>query len=72
MRSLIDTRSRRRRWAETGLAGVASPAARVTEARVVAARRNQCSLAYSTWPNWWRIISCSTGGSGTLSTIDST
>ena len=31
-------------------------------ASVVAARRNQCSLANSTWPNWWRIISCSTGG----------
>ena len=41
-------------------------------ASVVAARRNQCSLAYSTWPNWWRIISCSTAGSGTVSTIDST
>ena len=55
-----------------GLAGVARPAARVTEASVVAASRNQCSLAYSTWPNWWRIISCSTGGSGTESTMDST
>ena len=38
------------------------PAERVSPARVVAARRNQCSLANSTWPNWWRIISCSTGG----------
>ena len=66
------TRSRRRRCAELGLAGVARPAARVTEARVVAASRNQCSLAYSTCPNWWRIISCSTGGSGTESTMDST
>ena len=42
---------------------------RVTEASVVAARRNQCSLANSTWPNWWRIISCSTAGSGTASTM---
>ena len=31
-------------------------------ARIVAARRNHCSLACWTWPNWWRIISCSTGG----------
>ena len=30
-------------------------------ASVDAARRNHCSLAYSTCPNWWRIISCSTG-----------
>ena len=72
IRSLIATRSIRRMWASRGLAGVARPAARVTEARVVAARRNQCSLANSTWPNWWRIISCSTAGSGTASTIDST
>ena len=50
--------------ADAGLAGVASPAARVRPARVVAARRNQCSLANSTWPNWWRIMSCSTAGSG--------
>src|SRR5215218_1668955 len=71
-RSLIDTRSRCRRWAVLGFAGVASPAARVRLASVVAARRNQCSLAYSTWPNWWRIISCSTGGSGALSMMDST
>ena len=55
------------------LAGLtAADAERVTEARVVAARRNQCSLANSTWPNWWRIMSCSTAGSGTASTIDST
>ena len=58
--------------ASRGLAGVASPADRVTEASVVAARRNQCSLANSTCPNWWRIISCSTAGSGTDSAIDST
>ncbi len=72
MRSLMATRSTRRMCASRGLAGVASPAERVTDARVVAARRNQCSLANSTWPNWWRIISCSTAGSGTVSTIDST
>ena len=71
-RSLIETRSRWRRCAVLGLAGVARPAARVRLASVVAARRNQCSLAYSTCPNWWRIISCSTGGSGALSMIDST
>jgi len=57
---------------ERGFAGVARPAERVTEARVVAARRNQCSLANSTWPNWCRIMSCSTAGSGTASTSAST
>ena len=72
IRSLMATRSIRRMWASRGLAGVASPAERVTEASVVAARRNQCSLANSTCPNWWRIISCSTAGSGTASAIDST
>ena len=54
------------------LRGVARPADRVMLASVVAARRNQCSLANSTWPNWCRIMSCSTAGSGTASTIDST
>ena len=72
IRSVIDTRSIRRMCAACGLAAVARPAERVTPASVLAARRNQCSLANSTWPNWWRIISCSTGGSGTCSTIDST
>ena len=72
IRSLIATRSIRRMWASRGLAGVARPAARVTEASVVAARRNQCSLAYSTWPNWCRIMSCSTAGNGMASAIDST
>ena len=72
MRSLIETRSTRRTRAAAGLAGVASPAAWVSEAMVDAARRNQCSLANSTWPNWWRIISCSTSGSGAESMIDST
>ena len=72
IRSLMATRSIRRMWAARGLAGVARPAERVMLASVVAARRNQCSLANSTWPNWWRIISCSTAGSGTASTIDST
>ena len=72
IRSLMATRSIRRTCAARGLAGVASPAARVMLASVVAARRNQCSLANSTWPNWCRIINCSTAGSGTASTIDST
>ena len=72
IRSLTATRSTRRMWAARGLAGVASPADRVRPARVVAASRNQCSLANSTWPNWCRIMSCSTAGSGTVSTIDST
>jgi len=72
MRSLIPTRSIRRMCASCDLAGVARPAARVIDASVVAARRNQCSLANSTWPNWWRIISCSTAGSGIASVIDST
>ena len=62
IRSLTATRSTRRMWAALGLAGVARPAERVRPARVVAARRNQCSLANSTCPNWWRIISCSTAG----------
>ena len=48
------------------------PAARVVEAMVEAASRNQCSLAYSTWPNWWRIMSCSISGIGAASMIDST
>jgi hypothetical protein len=38
----------------------------------LAARRNQCSLANSTWPNWCLIISCSTAGRGTMSVIAST
>ena len=42
-------------------AGVAIPALRVAPARIAAARRNHCSEARATWPNWWRIISCSTG-----------
>ena len=64
---------RHRTRAETGLAAVARPAERVIEARVVAASRNHCSLANSTCPNWWRIISCSTAGGGApSSTIDST
>ena len=61
-RSEIDTRSIRRTCAARGLAGVARPAVRFAEASVVAASRNHCSLACCTWPNWWRIISCSTGG----------
>ena len=48
------------------------PAEWVEAASVDAARRNHCSLAYSTCPNWWRIMSCSTGASVTASAIDST
>ena len=72
IRSPIVTSSRRRIRAARGLAGVASPADRVAEASVVAARRNHWSVANSTWPNWWRIISCSMGGSGISPTSDST
>ena len=61
-RSEIATRSIRRTWASRGLAGVAIAAIRFAPARIVAARRNHCSLACWTCPNWWRIISCSTGG----------
>ncbi len=72
IRSWSETRSIRRARAAVGLAAVARPASPVTLARVVAARRNQCSLANCTWPNWWRIISCSTAGSAVTSAIDST
>jgi hypothetical protein len=58
--------------AARGLAGVARPAIRFAAARVVAARRNHCSDACWTWPNWWRIISCSTGASWLESPIVST
>ena len=71
-RSEIETRSIRRTWAARGLAGVASPAMRLALASVVAASRNHCSDACCTWPNWWRIISCSTAGSWPASEIDST
>ena len=53
IRSLTTTRSTRR-YAGAGLGRIARPAERVRPASVVAARRNQCSLANSTWPNWWR------------------
>ena len=64
-RSLIETRSSRRTWAARGLAGVARPAVRLAAASVVAARRNHCSEACCTWPNWWRITVCSTAGGRT-------
>jgi hypothetical protein len=71
-RSEIETMSIRRTWAVLGLAGVTIAAVRLAPARIVAARRNHCSLACWTWPNWWRIISCSTGGRIAVSLIDST
>ena len=71
-RSPIDTRSMRRIRALRVFAGVARPAACVAAAIVVAARRNHCWFACSSWPNWWRMRSWSTGGSGTASMIDST
>jgi hypothetical protein len=71
-RSLIETMSILRTWAARGLAGVARPAIRLEAASVVAARRNHCSDACCTWPNWCRIISCSTAGSWLFSATDST
>ncbi len=71
-RSPRATRSIRRTRAAAGLAAVARPASPVTLASVVAARRNQCSLANWTCPNWCRIISCSTAGSTAASASDST
>ena len=72
IRSPPETRSTRRMRDASGLAGVAMPAEWVAPARVDAARRIHCSLANSTWPNWWRIIRRSTGARATDSAIDST